>query len=98
MAFRIECTLENYEFRVLRSGVSTKTGQPWYSLVLESPTAAEQVDVSIPAELQADVLNLGLVKGDTFSCRVLAVSSKDFSFVRLVQVLHVVDANGEVQY
>lgn len=98
MAFRIECTLDNYEFRVLRSGVSTKTNQPWYSLVLESPTAAEQVDVSIPTELQGEVLSLGLVKGDAFSCRVLAVSSKDYSYVRLVQVLRVVDSEGEVQF
>lgn len=96
MAFRIECTLENYEFRVLRSGVSTKTGQMWYSLVLESP-AAEQVDVSIPADLQGDVLSAGLVKGDSVSCVVLAVSGKEYSFVRLVRITRVIDANGEVQ-
>lgn len=97
MAFRIECELQSYEYRTLRTGVSSKTGQSWYSIVLESP-AAEQVDVSVPNELQGDVLSLGLVKGDTVSCVVLAVSSKDYSFVRLVRISRVVDANGEVQF
>lgn len=97
MAFRIDCTLEDYEFRVLRSGVSSKSGQNWYSLVLESPTA-EQVDVSVPAELQGDVLSAGLVKGDHVSCAVTAVSSKDYSFVRLIRINRVIDVNGEVQF
>lgn len=97
MAFRIECLLEDYEFRVLRSGTSSKTGQPWYSLVLESPTA-EQVDVSIPVELQGDVLGAGLVKGDHVSCYVTAVSSKDYSFVRLSRIARIVDTDGEVQF
>lgn len=97
MAFRIECTLDDYEFRVLRSGVSSKSGQNWYSMVLESPSA-EQVDVSVPTDLQGSVLSAGLIKGDHVTCSVIAVSSKDYSFVRLVQIVRIVDSNGEVQF
>lgn len=86
MAFRLTCTLFNYEFRGTRSGKSDKTGQPWLSLILESPEDSSQIDVSVPVDLQADVYQLGLRKGDLLNVPVLAVSAKDYSFVRMANV------------
>lgn len=74
----------------MRSGVSAKTGNPWYSLVLESPES-EQVDVTVPAELQADVMNAQLRKGELIDCVVLAVSSQNYSYIRLVSIARVYD-------
>lgn len=86
MAFRISCDLAAYEYRALSSGVSSKTNMPWLSLKLESPDDASQVEVGVPSELQPSVHSLGLRKGDVLNCRVLAVSSKDYSFIRLLDV------------
>lgn len=95
MAFRIKVPLENYEYRALRSGKG-KSG-PWMSIVLESPEDAQQVDVSIPQDMQADVYGLGLSKGDKVTLTVVAYAGPEYSRVSLVSFDSIVDVNGEVQ-
>ena len=69
MAFRIDCVLEGYEFRGVKSGTTDKG--TWMSLVVENEDA-EQCEVRVPQELQAGVYGLGLRKGDTVTCEVVA--------------------------
>ena len=71
MAFSLNVHLEGYEYRTLRAGVGPKG--PWLSLVLENTEDARQLDVSVPKDMQADVYNLGLKKGDILSLDVVAV-------------------------
>ena len=96
MAFSLNVHLDGYEYRTLRSG----TGQigPWLSLVLENTEDARQIDVSVPKDMQADVNNLGLKKGDILSLDVVAYAGADYSRIRLVQITGVVDKDGEVQF
>ena len=96
MSFNINCNLENYEYRGYNEGVG-KSG-PWYSLILENPDNARQLDVSVPNDLQGEVQRLGLHKGDKLTISIVAVSTSQYSFVRLVKVLQVVDSDGEVQF
>lgn len=97
MSFSINATLKNYEYRGSRSGTSSN-GNAWFSLILENPDDARQIDVSVPSEMQGEIMNLGLRKGDVLTLDVVAVSSDKYSFVRLVKVSGVVDSEGEVQY
>lgn len=97
MAFSLNATLSNYEYRGSRSGTGS-SGNPWFSLVLESPDDSRQLDVSVPNDLQGEVMGLGLHKGDKITLEVIAVSSEKYSFVRLVKVVGVVDSEGEVQF
>lgn len=86
MAFNLQVNLEGYEYRGTTQGVSSKTGKPWMSLVLESPTDARQVDVSVPEEYQETVRLLKLEKGNVVDCPVIAVAAQTYNFVRLAGV------------
>lgn len=96
MAFRLPVHLKDYEFRGRREG----TGQngPWLSLILEDPEEARQINVSVPQRLQSDVNELNLKKGDVLELNVIAFAGEEYSRITLVEVLRVVDADGEVQY
>ena len=96
MAFNLPVHLEGYEYRALRTGQG-KNGT-WMSIVLENPDDARQVDVSVPQEMQSDIYNLGLKKGDVLTLDVTAYAGVDYSRVRLDEIVSVVDAQGEVQY
>lgn len=95
MAFSLNVRLENYEYRALRTG----TGQngPWMSLVLENPDDARQVDVSVPQDLQATVYEHGMSKGDVVTLDVVAYAGQDYSRIRLVEIISIVDKEGQVQ-
>lgn len=97
MAFSINATLTNFEYRGSRSGTGSN-GNTWFSLILESPEDSRQLDVSVPSDLQGEIMNMGLRKGDVLTLDVVAVSSEKYSFVRLVQITSVVDTDGEVQF
>ena len=86
MAFNIACTLHNYEYRGLRTGFSAKTNRSWMSIILESPDDARQLDVSVPDDLQADIYNADLQKGDVLAVPVVAVAAQNYNFVRLTSV------------
>lgn len=95
MAFSLPVHLEGYEYRAMRTG----QGQNgvWMSIVLENPEDARQVDISVPQDMQSDVYNLHLAKGDVLELNVVAYAGADYSRVRLVEIVGVVDADGEVQ-
>lgn len=83
VAFALDVSLEGYEFRGVQSGVSAKTNKPWMSLILEKADNAQQLNVSVPVELQGNIAGLGLKKGDVVSCPVAAVATQKYSFVSL---------------
>lgn len=76
MAFVLNVAMEDMEYRAIRSGVGKESGKPWMSLVLEDENS-NQVDVSVPQELQGDVYGLGLRKGDIVNLLIRAVARND---------------------
>lgn len=87
MGHRLKCVLRCYEYRGMRSGQGSN-GRTWMSIIVEEGGQdPNQLDVSVPAEMQADVMNLGLRKGDLLDMRVLAVAGssggKSYDFVQL---------------
>lgn len=76
MAFVLQCTLEHMEYRGMRTGTGNKSGRPWMMLVLEDGDA-QQVELSVPADMQGDVYSLGLMRGDEVYCAVRAVARND---------------------
>lgn len=96
MAFRLEdVQLSGYEYRAMRTGEG-KNGT-WMSLVFETPKEARQIDISVSKELQSDVYNLQLSKGDKVDMLVTAYAGNEYSRVSLQQITGIVDVNGEVQ-
>lgn len=83
MAFVINAQLNRMEYRSVRSGVGKESGKTWMSLVLEDENA-NQLDVSVPSDLQGDVYGLGLRKGDIITVAIRAVARNDGnSYVQL---------------
>lgn len=86
MAFRIKSVLQDYEYRGTKSGTSEKTGKVWMSLILEDSNAY-QLEVSVPAEYQADIYSMGLLKGSKVSVPVIAAAgyanNRNYSYVQL---------------
>lgn len=96
MGFLLNCTLRNMEYRSQRSGTSQKNGQPWLSLVLED-SDANQIDVSVPVDLQSQVYALHLCKGDVVSIDVRAAATNDYSYVRATSCpVLVADSDGVI--
>ncbi len=92
VAFRITCVLDSMEYRAIQSGRSQKTGNPWMSLVFEN-SDADQLSVSVPSDMQADVYGLGLRKGDMCVICVRAVAMADGnSYVQLVALPELMDS------
>ena len=86
MAFVLNCNLPSMEFRGLRTGTGKDSGRAWMTLVLED-SDANQVDVSVPQDLQGDVYGLSLRKGDVVHVAVRAVARVDGnSYIQLVAV------------
>lgn len=77
MAFRITSLLKEYEVRVVRTGVSRSTGQPWMQLVVEHPDTADQITLSVPKDMRRDVEALSLRKGDIVNASINAVAEDD---------------------
>jgi hypothetical protein len=96
MAFNLNVHLDNYEYRTMRTG--TGANGAWMSLVFENPEDARQIDVSVPQDMQSDIYNLGLTKGDIVSLDINAYAGVEYSRIRLIKITSVVDADGEVQY
>lgn len=96
MAFRIETKLEGYEFRAIREGKVEDT--KWMHLVVEHPETCDQSRVSVPGDMQEQVLSLGLSKGDMLDLIVMAEGGNQYSRLRLVKILRVYDEEGEVKF
>lgn len=88
MGFVLNCTLDNMEYRGTRSGVGRESKKPWMMLVLED-SEAQQIQVSVPGDMQQDVASLGLRKGDLLLVAVRAVAARatsqnqDNSYIQL---------------
>lgn len=93
MAFSIDVHFENFEYRGMREGQG-QNGR-WLSLILED-TKTRQVDVSVPSDLQEEVLAMHLSKGDYVSCDAVAYAGAEYSRIRLVRVTEHFDRDGEV--
>lgn len=94
MAFVLSVTLESMEYRNLRSGVGKESGKPWMSLVLEDE-GANQIDISVPADMQGDVYGLGLRKGDMITLSARAVARNDGnSYIQLLALPELCDKSG----
>ena len=97
MAFRLNVHLENYEYRGMRTGNGEHGA--WMSLVLENLEDSRQLDVSVPRDMQGDIYNLGLKKGDALVLDVVAYAGNEYSRVTLSALPSVVDPDtGEVEY
>lgn len=94
MAFSIKFT-GRYEYRGDRTGVSTKTGKPWRSLIFEDDESS-QVEISVPASMLDDVEDLALTKGDIADVTFRATARGDgSSYVMLLDVPTIVcDKDG----
>ena len=80
MAFLLDCSLEDYEVRVVNSGTSKK-GNPYRSIKMESKDG-NSIDVSVTDDAYFyDVDKLS--KGDVVSCKVMAVAGRDRSYISL---------------
>lgn len=89
MAFSLEVTLPRVEYRATRSGTG-KRGL-WMSLVWEDEKAS-QIETSVPAEMQADVMGLGLTKGDRCVISIRAVARTDGnSYIQLLALPELMD-------
>lgn len=95
MAFVLSCTLDHMEYRGMRTGTGSKSNQPWMMLVLEDGDA-QQVEVSVPRDMQADIYSLGLRKGDFIMACVRAVARADGnSYVQLVALPEIYEDEDE---
>lgn len=91
MAFRLQVKLPEVEYRGTRSGLSTKTGKRWMSLVLED-LDSNQIECSVPEDMQSDVLGLHLTRGDMCAVTLLAVARADGnSYIQLTALPTVLD-------
>ena len=91
MAFAINVTLADMEFRGLQSGTSSRTGKPWMSLIFEDADT-NQLSCSVPVDMQGDVYSLGLRKGDKCVISFRAVARADGeSYVMLRAVPEIQD-------
>lgn len=95
MAFVINAQLNRMEYRSVRSGVGKESGKTWMSLVLEDENA-NQLDVSVPSDLQGDVYGLGLRKGDIITVAIRAVARNDGnSYVQLRAIPELEDQGAD---
>lgn len=91
MAFNLEVEKYKVEYRGMSSGVSTSTGNVWMSLIIEQANG-RQLEISVASDKQADVMNLGLRKGQMIECHIQAVAQANgSSYVRLLSVPVLVD-------
>lgn len=90
MAFNLVVDLVDIEYRACRSGTS-KQGNVWMTLVFED-SDCNQVEASVPADLQSEVYSLGLQRGDACNISIRAVARADGnSYVQLLKLPTLVD-------
>lgn len=86
MGFRLKSTLDGFEFRGTQSGVSTSTGKPWMSVILEDPDDCSQVNCRVPSEMQQFIGGLGLTKGQLVTCEVVGIAGDGYSYINLLSL------------
>ena len=95
MAFSLQCNLEELEYRACRAGKSQSTGNPWMSLVFED-IDAQQIECSVPQDMQGDVMSLGLRRGDVCNIAIRAVARADgSSYIQLRAVPEILEEDED---
>lgn len=98
MAFSLEVEKYKVEYRGMSSGVSTSTGNVWMSLITEQFNG-RQLEISVPSDKQASVMNLGLRKGQMIECHIQAVAqASGNSYVRLLDDPVLIDADDTLVF
>lgn len=83
MAFRIKATYPDVEYRGYQSGFSEKSQRDWLTLIFEDDEC-DQIQASVPANMQNDVREMHLSKGDHCAISILAVATNSGnSYVQL---------------
>lgn len=102
MAYMVPNIVKNVEFRALNSGVSGN-GTQWMSIKTESLDEGTTYDweFTVPKDLQAEIYNLGLRKGDymqvVFTARYgTARSGREYGYLQLDKVPTTFDEDGEL--
>lgn len=91
MAFSLQFKLDEVEYRACRSGTSSK-GNVWMTLVFED-FDSNQIEASVPADIQSEIYSLGLQRGDMCSVRIRAVARADGnSYIQLLEKPTPIDA------
>lgn len=82
MGFNVRTVLSDVEYRGIQTGQG-KNG-PWMSLILEdsSEGTIRNVNVSVPQELQSDIYNKGLQKGEVLTICVRAISGDGYGYLK----------------
>lgn len=91
MAFSLQVTLPEVEYRGMQTGVSQQNGRQWMSLVFED-SDTNQISCSVPSELQGDIFSLGLSRGTWCAISIRAVARADGnSYVQLLALPQILD-------
>lgn len=91
MAFVLTIDLPDVEYRACRSGTS-KQGNVWMTLIFED-IDSNQIEASVPADLQPEVYSLGLQRGDACNISIRAVARADGnSYIQLLKLPALVDS------
>lgn len=98
MAFVLNVKVQGVEYRGCQSGISSQTGKPWMSAIFEDGDC-NQINVSVPAELQGSFYSFGLAKGDVCDVKIRAVARADGnSYITLQELPEMADVVSEVDY
>lgn len=97
----MDVMLKGQEFRILRKGSftdeKTKREVQYMTLVIENEEC-EQQKVSVPQELREDLERMEIHKGEYLDLVVHVKAGSNFSSMKLVQIQHVYDEEGEVGF
>ena len=91
MAFRLSVRVPNVEYRGYQQGYSERSKRNWLTLIWEDQEF-NQLQTSVPAEMQNDVREMSLRKGERCEIAILAVATADGnSYVQLRALPEVYD-------
>ena len=95
MAFSLDVQIPAVEYRGMRGGNGEKG--PWLALILEDEHT-NQLNVSVPRDMQADVHSLGLAKGDLLVVQLRAVAmANGNSYIQLTALPELMDVADDGQ-
>ena len=99
MSFVLDAEIRNAEYRGRKKGMTRGDNpRPWVSLVLET-VELDTLEVSVPQDLQAELIEWGLEKGAHYSVPVHAVATNNYNYVQLSGMPELLNADpdtGEV--
>ena len=85
MAFSLKVAM-TVEYRGSRSGISSRSGNQWLTLVYETEES-DQISVSVPNDMISDVQSMHPIKGDMHNIIIRAVARADGNSYVMLQAL-----------